>query len=319
MKFKPIIIVGGEPNSVFLEILIKCLKLRRFKSPILLIISLKVFKLQLKKLNLRYNYRVIKYQNFQQTDLDFDKINILDIEYKANKAFEKISSSTNKYIEDCFNSALKIIKSGLTNKFINGPISKKYFLKNKFLGITEYLAKKTNTDNFAMLIYNKKCSVAPITTHLPLKLVSKNITKNLIIKKILLLNGFYQNYLNINPKIAITGLNPHCESIDAYNEDKKIIKPAVKYLKKKINITGPLPADTVFLNNNRKKYDLIVGMYHDQVLTPMKTLFEYDAINITIGLPFIRISPDHGPNESMMGKNLSNPKSLFEAIKFLDK
>ena len=299
MKFKPIIIVGGEPNSVFLEILIKCLKLRRFKSPILLIISLKVFKLQLKKLNLRYNYRVIKYQNFQQTDLDFDKINILDIEYKANKAFEKISSST--------------------NKFINGPISKKYFLKNKFLGITEYLAKKTNTDNFAMLIYNKKCSVAPITTHLPLKLVSKNITKNLIIKKILLLNGFYQNYLNINPKIAITGLNPHCESIDAYNEDKKIIKPAVKYLKKKINITGPLPADTVFLNNNRKKYDLIVGMYHDQVLTPMKTLFEYDAINITIGLPFIRISPDHGPNESMMGKNLSNPKSLFEAIKFLDK
>ena len=169
-----------------------------------------------------------------------------------------------------------------------------------------------------MLIYNKKLSVVPVTTHLPLKLVAKNITKNLIIKKILLINNFYKNYFNINPKIAVTGLNPHCESIDRYNEDKKIIEPAVKYLKKKINISGPLPADTVFLKNNRKKYDLIVGMYHDQVLTPMKTLFEYDAINITIGLPFIRISPDHGPNENMMGKNLSNPKSLFEAIKFLD-
>jgi 4-hydroxy-L-threonine phosphate dehydrogenase PdxA len=72
------------------------------------------------------------------------------------------------------------------------------------------------------------------------------------------------------------------------------------------------------MKNNRKKFNVIVGMYHDQVLTPLKTIFEYDAINITMGLPFIRISPDHGPNESMMGKNLSNPESLIKAISFLD-
>ena len=75
----------------------------------------------------------------------------------------------------------------------------------------------------------------------------------------------------------------------------------------------------IFLKHNRKKFDVIVGMYHDQVLTPLKTLFEYDAINITLGLPFVRISPDHGPNEKMLGKNLSNPLSLLKAIKFLDK
>ena len=318
MKVKPILIVAGEPNSIFIEILIKSLVKKKFKSPIVLIVSIKVFLLQIKKLKINFPFKIIDENNLDNLILDNKKLNFINIKYNTTKAFEKISTRSNKYIEKCFNLALKILKTGLTNKFINGPVSKKYFLKDKFLGITEYLAKKTNSNNFAMLIYNKRFSVTPITTHLPLKLVSKNITKNLIIKKILLINNFYKNYFNINPKIAVTGLNPHCESVDAFNEDKKITKPAVKYLKKKINITGPLPADTVFLKNNRKKYDLIVGMYHDQVLTPMKTICEYDAINITIGLPFIRISPDHGPNESMMGKNLSNPKSLFESIKFLD-
>ena len=84
-------------------------------------------------------------------------------------------------------------------------------------------------------------------------------------------------------------------------------------------ISGPYPADTIFLKNNRKRFNVILGMYHDQVLTPIKTLFEYDAINITLGLPFTRISPDHGPNTSMVGKNLSDPKSLIESLKFLDK
>ena len=88
--------------------------------------------------------------------------------------------------------------------------------------------------------------------------------------------------------------------------------------KLKYKVSGPFAADTIFLKKNRKKYDVIVGMYHDQVLTPIKTLFEYDAINITLGLPFIRISPDHGPNEKMLGKNLSNPLSLIKAITFLE-
>ena len=96
--------------------------------------------------------------------------------------------------------------------------------------------------------------------------------------------------------------------------------PTIKKLKKfKYNIEGPLAADTIFLKNNRNKFDVIVGMYHDQVLTPLKTLFEYDAINITLGLPFIRISPDHGPNQKMLGQNKSNPLSLIRAIEFLEK
>ena len=170
-----------------------------------------------------------------------------------------------------------------------------------------------------MLIYNKDLSVCPITTHLPLKLVAKKITKKAIIEKVSLINSFYKSKFNKKPKIAILGLNPHCESVHPYDEDEKIIKPSVKFLNNKHNLSGPHSADTIFLKENRKKFDVIIGMYHDQVLTPLKTLYEYDAINITLGLPFIRISPDHGPNIKMVGKNISNPLSLVNAITFMDK
>ena len=170
-----------------------------------------------------------------------------------------------------------------------------------------------------MLIYNKKLSVSPVTTHLPLKMVSKKLNQSIIKEKILLIQNFYKKHFNFSPRIALTCFNPHCESIDNNNEDEKIVAPIIKKLKKnKFKIFGPLSADTIFLKQNRKNFDVIVGMYHDQVLTPIKTLFEYDAINITLGLPFVRISPDHGPNETMVGKNLSNPMSLIKALKFLD-
>jgi 4-hydroxythreonine-4-phosphate dehydrogenase len=171
-----------------------------------------------------------------------------------------------------------------------------------------------------MLIYNKKLSVSPITTHLPLKEVHKHISKKKIINQVKLIKQFYINEFKKDPKIAVTGLNPHCESNYKSSEEDKIIKPAIKYLiKNGYKIKGPFAADTIFLKEQLKKYDVIVGMYHDQVLTPIKTLMGFDAINITLGLPFKRISPDHGPNVAMLGKNLSSPNSLIQALKFLDK
>jgi len=318
IKYKPILIVAGEPNSIFIEILIKALIKKRYKSSIILICSKNILELQMKKLKINYPFEILNPQKISKIKLNNTKINIIDIHYSSSKPFQKISSNSNKYISNCFEVALNLIEKGLTNKLINGPISKKSFLKKNFLGITEYLVKKTKTKKYAMLIYNKKLSVCPITTHLPIKSVAKTLTKKIIIDKILLINNFYNKYFNYSPRIAVTGINPHCETISGYDEDKEIVKPAVKFLKKKVNIKGPIAADTIFLKNNRKKFDVIVGMYHDQVLTPMKTLYEYNAVNITIGLPFLRLSPDHGPNEVMMGKNLSNPQSLIECLKFLD-
>ena len=319
MNYKPIIIVAGEPNSIFFEIFFKALKAEKFKSPILLIASVDILKLQMKKLKFKRKIKLLTLSELTKVKLNNRSINLISIRYTQNRPFKKLSSKSNTYIKQSFELALEIIKKKITNKFINGPISKKFFLKNKFLGITEYLAHKTKTKKYAMLIYNKNLSVSPITTHLPLKHVSKNIRKNLILEKVKLINNFFNKNLKKKPNIAITGLNPHCESIDMFNEDQKVLKPSVRYLSKlKYKVSGPFAADTIFLKKNREKFDVIIGMYHDQVLTPLKTLYEYDAINITLGLPFIRVSPDHGPNERMLGKNLSNPLSLIRAMKFLD-
>ena len=320
MKSKPIIIINGEPNSIFLEIFFKTIKYKKFKSPIILISSLKIFKLQMKKLKFKNNINLIEYKNLKKNMIDNKSINLINVEYNQKKVFEKISNKSNSFIKASFDIALDILKDGISNKFINGPISKKSFLNKNYLGITEYLAKKTNAKKTAMLIYNKNLSVCPLTTHLPLKMVTNKITKDLIYEKVSLIDNFYKKKRRLKPKIAILGLNPHCESVHKYNEDEKILKPAIKNLfNQGYKIYGPFSADTFFLKDNRKKFDAVIGMYHDQVLTPFKTIFEYNAINITLGLPFIRVSPDHGPNEKMMGKNISNPQSLIEAINFLDK
>jgi len=318
MNYKPIIIVSGEPNSIFFELFFKVIK-KKIKSPIILITSKKLLLNQAKFLKKKVSFNLIHESSLTKQRKKLKKINLINVDFKQSQAFGKITSKSNNYISSSFDIAINLLKNNVSNKLINGPISKKTFLKDKFNGITEYLAKKTNTKKFAMIIYNKELSVCPLTTHLPIKYVSKKINKLEIINKVKLINNFWKKKFNRKVKIGITGLNPHCESIDKFNEDEEIILPTIKNLNNlNYNIEGPFPADTIFLKNNRKRFDLIIGMYHDQVLTPIKTLYEYDAINITIGLPFIRVSPDHGPNEAMLGKNKSNYLSLFNSIKFLD-
>ena len=320
MNFKPIIIVSGEPNSVFLEIFFKSIQAHHYKSPLIIICSKELLKKQMKKLGFFFEINTIN-QDFKKFNLlNNKKINLIDIKYKFNNCFEKISSKSNNYIENSFEVGLNIIKQNKFSKFINGPISKKSFLKGRTLGITEYLAKKTRKNNeIIMLIFNDKLSVSPLTTHLALKDVHKKISRKKIYLHVKLITQFYKKQFNKKPKIAITGLNPHCESNFKNSEEKTIIIPAIKQLRlKKFNVNGPFPADTIFIKEYLKNYDVIIGMYHDQVLSPIKALFNFDAINITLGLPFIRISPDHGPNTPMLGKNLSDPKSLINALKFLD-
>lgn len=315
-----ILVVNGEPNSVFSEIFVKTINKLKVKTPIIYIFSERLLKKQMKKLKLNKEIQLIDLNKINEYKLDNNSINLINIDYKQKKSFEKISDKSQKFIKKSFDIAFKIIKKEKITKFVNGPISKKNFLNKKYLGMTEYISNYFSKKNTCMLIFNKNLSVCPLTTHLPLSLVAKKINKKDLKNKIILIQDFYKRFLKIRPRIGVLGLNPHCESILQKNEDQTIIKPIVESMKKKgFKISGPFAADTAFLKNNRKNFDVIIGMYHDQVLTPIKTLFEYDAINITLGLQFTRISPDHGPNERMIGKNLSNPLSLIQAIKFLDK
>ena len=320
MKYKPIIITAGEPKSVFLEIFFKSIKKKEYQSPLILI-SCKDILLKNMKLNkFKKGINEIDISNISNLKINNKKINLINVKLSSKYKNSNKIKNINIYINQCYKIAFNLIKKKYSHKLITGPINKKKFLRNKFLGITEFISNEFNRKKTGMLIYNKNLSVCPITTHLPIKDVAKSIDKKLIAEKVLLLNNFYKNILYFKPKIAVVGLNPHCESISKFNEDEKILLPIIKHLKKRnININGPFSADTIFLKQNRKKFNVIIGMYHDQVLPPMKTIFEYDAVNITMGLPFLRVSPDHGPNEKMINKNSSNPTSLIRALEFLDK
>ncbi len=319
MKNKPIIIVAAEPDSVFLEIFFKSIKVKKYKSPLILICCKKILLKRMKQNKFKKKINILDLDKIKKYRLNNNDINLINIKCQTiNNKYSK--DLTNEYIKKSFDLALSLIKEKYSNKLLNGPVNKETFLNKKFLGITEYISKKCKINKSGMLIYNQSLSVCPVTTHLPIKLVAKKITKNLVKEKIILVNNFYKNVIKIKPKIGVVGLNPHCESVLKFNEDKEIISPIIKRLRNNdINVKGPFSADTIFNNKNRKFYDVIIGMYHDQVLTPLKTLFEFDAINITMGLPFFRVTPDHGPNKEMVGKNISNPTSLIKALNFLDK
>jgi 4-hydroxy-L-threonine phosphate dehydrogenase PdxA len=315
MKNKPILVVAGDPQSVFLEIFFKAINFKKYKSSIILICNKKILKLFIKKNNINKKIKIFNLKELYQSKLNPNYVNLVDVECKNIQSLKHVK----KYLNQSFNIAFELLNNNFTNKFINGPINKKKFLDNKLLGITEYISNKYNIKNSGMLIYNKHLSVCPLTTHLPIKMVYKYINKKVIIDKIKLIDSFFKTYLKVKPRIAVTGLNPHCESILKFNEDEKIVtKAIINQRDKGLDVNGPFPADTIFLKKNRDKYNVILGMYHDQVLAPIKAIYEFQAINITMGLPFLRITPDHGPNISMIGKNKSNPISLIRALEFLD-
>ena len=318
---KFIAIIAGEPNSISSEIIFKSWILRKkYKhKPFFVIGNAQLLELQNKKLNYKIKIKKIN-KDFTIKDLKSNELPVYNVKYKQKKSFEEISKKSKKYILDCFTLAINLFQNKKILGFVNCPVSKEFLFKNKYQGITEFLAKKTRkSGNEVMLIYNKNLSVAPITTHIPLKQVSSKIKKSTIIKKVKIIDSFYKKNFKKKPKFAILGLNPHNFSHLKQSEEKQIINKAVQDLKKtKIKVFGPVPADSCFTIFRKYKFDVIIGMYHDQVLTPFKALYKYNAINITLGLPFIRISPDHGTAADIVGKKIANPESLIESIKFFN-
>ena len=221
MKASPILIISGEPYSVFFEIFTKTINsrfIKKIKNPIILIGSKNLLYKQIKKLNYKNKIEVIDKNKINKTNKHPKIIKIIDVNFKFKKTFDKITSSSSKYIEECFDIATSLLKKNNNLKLISGPISKKHFLKKKYPGITEYLSKKTNSQNReVMLIYNDSLSVSPITTHLPLRKVSKKISTKKIIQNVITINNFYKKFLKKKIRFAVTGLNPHCETRERNN------------------------------------------------------------------------------------------------------
>ena len=202
---------------------------------------------------------------------------------------------------------------------VTGPINKKIINDYgfEFSGHTEFLADISNTKNVVMLLANSKLRVALLTTHIPLSKVPETITTDKIIETTMILNNSLKNLWKIkNPKICILGLNPHAgEGGFMGKEEMEVIEPAVNaLLRKNINVDGPLSADTAFLDERLKKYDAYLAMFHDQGLPVLKSMGFGDSVNITLGLPFTRISVDHGTAYELAGKNKADSSSFKKAM-----
>jgi|TARA_B110000259_G_C13962438_1_gene381211 4-hydroxythreonine-4-phosphate dehydrogenase len=312
---KLIAIVAGEPNSINSEIIVKTWKKIRNTKNFFVIGNYSILKKQINEIG--QNIKISKINSINELSIK-ENLNILDVPLKFKSSFIASANNTKEYVLKSLDVAHGLAMNKLIKGFVNLPINKK-ILSNKYLGVTEYLAFKNNVEGKeVMMIYNKKMSVVPLTTHLEVKNITEKIKPSLIKAKMISLNRGYKKLFKKKPAIAVLGLNPHNSENRKNSIENKVIKPALIYLKKLgLNIRGPFPADTIFNIQKKLKYNVVVGMYHDQVLAPFKALYGFDAINITLGLKYLRMSPDHGTAQDIVALNEANPQSLISAINFL--
>lgn len=316
---KKIIIISGDPNSINSEIIFKSWKKinKKLKKKIYFVSNFELLKSQFKKLGYSSSLKKV---NTINENLNNNSLKILDVKLKFKNPFKVEFFKASKFIIDCLNIGHELALRKDVIGIINCPINKKLLNKRNY-GVTEFLAKKNNLKNKreVMLIKNNKLAVSPITTHIDLKDVHRNIKRDLIIRKVKVINEWFVKNYKKKPQIGMLGLNPHNAEFRKDSHETKEIIPAISILKKnKINISGPLVADTIFINDY-KNFDVIIGMYHDQILAPFKTLFKFNAINITLGLKYLRASPDHGVASKLIGKRKANYKSFLECLNFFNK
>jgi 4-hydroxythreonine-4-phosphate dehydrogenase len=223
-----------------------------------------------------------------------------------------------KYIAKAFN----LIKAGEVDAMVTCPINKKAInlAGLKYPGHTEYLGFLSKSDNFSMMLVGDKIKVVLVTTHIPIGKVAESITEDKIIKAITNSHNAGKFFGSPNPKIAVAGLNPHAGDNGAIAlEELQVISPAVnKCVEKGVNVHGPIPSDTLFARMLKGEFDIAVVMYHDQGLIPVKMESFGSAVNVTLNLPFIRTSVDHGTAYDIAGKGVASESSLKRAIEVAD-
>ena len=316
---KKIILVTGDPNSINSELIFKSWKKinNSIKNKIYLIGNYNLILSQFKRL--KYSIKISKVKNIYEKGKP-NKLKIINIDLQFKKPFKVLDMEAAKYIKKSLTYAHKLAIENIDSGIINCAINKKLLNRNN-IGVTEFLARKCEVRNNSevMLITNEKLSVSPITTHINIKQVASRIKGVSIINKVKTINSWFRKKFGRKPKIGMLGLNPHNAEYKKKSEEIKTIIPTILKLRKLgIYIKGPLVSDTVFINDY-KTFDVIIGMFHDQVLTPFKAIFKFDAINITLGLKYLRISPDHGTASDLIEKNKADPTSLLKCIHYLNK
>ena len=320
-KKKLIAVTMGDPSGVSTEIIIKSWK--KTTNTFFVIHDPDYIKKVANRIKIKVNIKTISRP--EEAHKVFKKfLPVLPI--KIDKG-TKLGRPNHKNSGNIFNSidlAVKLAKKKEVSGIVTSPISKEVLSKFKknFSGHTEYLAKLDKKKQFGMMLLNKKIRVVPFTTHIPLKNVHKYIKQKPLFDAIKLLNNSLKKNFDIKkPKIAITGLNPHSGDGGLLgNEEQNIILPVIKKIRKLgISISGPLSPDSAFQQKNLRFFDAFICMYHDQALIPVKTIDFENTINYTLGLSFIRTSPDHGTGYDIANKFIANETSLITAINYAAK
>ncbi len=336
MKKKPIVLTMGEPSGIATEIAIKSW-LQRKKLDLPNFFLLDDFK-KVDFINRKFNLKakLIKISSAKEVNKYFSEyLPILDMEIKLKFILGKPNFKNSRYVLKSIDNSYDLFKKGDVSGLVTLPVCKKSLKKNgfNFCGQTEYLSslatkKNKKKTNEIMILSTTRPEdkgtnliVGLITTHVPLKDCLKNVNKKLIEEKISLFDSSLKKFWGVKkPKIAIASVNPHAgEGGLIGREEISLIKPVLNKLKSNFNIKGPLSGDSCFSKDIRKNFDGILCFYHDQGLIPIKLLDFKHSINVTGGLPFLRVSPDHGPAFDIAEKNCANSESLCAALEFLNK
>lgn len=250
------------------------------------------------------------------------EVPVLDL---ANAPVKKISygvsrPSYGKASVEYIDAALGILKRGMADALVTAPINKASVSAagmRGFKGHTEYLADRTGTRRYAMMLAGKDLRVTLVTRHIALKDVPRSISAASVLSAIRITDKYLKRYFGIrHPKICVAGLNPHAGDEGLFgDEEKRIVVPAVRAAAAEgIGAIGPAAPDAIFYAALAGKYDAVIALYHDQGLIPFKMLYFRTGVNLTLGLPFVRTSPDHGTAFDIAGKFVADPSSMIEAI-----
>lgn len=250
------------------------------------------------------------------------KINLINCPQKepAKIAYGKSTVQTARNAFQYITLAAHDALAGKIDAIVTAPISKIAMQKAgiNIHGHTDYLARLSRIGNYAMMFVGGGLKVVLATIHIPLKKVPSGVTRENLHDKILLTNTTLKNMFRIKkPRIAVCGLNPHAgEEGMLGSEEREIIIPLLKQLRRRgVDVVGPFPADTVFNRALNREFDVVIAMYHDQGLIPIKLLAFDSGVNMTLGLPFIRTSPDHGTAFDIAGRGIASPNSFAAALK----
>jgi 4-hydroxythreonine-4-phosphate dehydrogenase len=307
----------GDLNGIGLEIIFKTFLDTDLliDNTIILFASSQAVSSYLEKLNIKHNHNSI--ETIEAALIN--TINVLEVWNEPIKLnLGSPSKETGKYAVSSFINAVKALKNNKIDILVTAPIDKNTIQTPTFYlpGHTDYLKQELQGSGM-MLLMTDSLRVGLVTDHLPIRQVADAINIESISTKAKALHKcLKQDFAIKNPKIAVLGLNPHCGDGGVIgSEEDEIVIPTIKKLQEQnINASGPFPADSFFGSNNYKKYDAILAMYHDQGLTPFKTLSFGKGVNYTAGLEKIRTSPDHGTAYDIAGKDIANPASFRAAV-----